>query len=297
MSGALDEGVGNGGASTAGAAAGAIGRARRRGARLIAGRERPAGRPQVTALPAVKVNASRLSVAPFDVPTALSVVDVAPVDAGRPGINLSEALVGVPGILARDRQNYAQDEQLSIRGFGGRATFGVRSLRLYADGIPATLPDGQGQVAHFNLDSADRVEVLRGPFSVLYGNATGGVVLLWTAPGTAVPQTTLGVLAGGNDTFRCNANTRGTIGPVDYNIAAAEFLSGGYRRHSRVNRESGNAWFGIDLGRQRKLVMVLNRFAQPLAQDPLGLTRAQATADPRQATSVATQYDTRKRTR
>ncbi len=245
-------------------------------------------------LPVVRVNANRLFIAPFDVPAALSVVDVAPADAGRPGVNLSEALIGTPGILARDRQNYAQDEQISIRGFGGRATFGVRSVRLYLDGIPATLPDGQGQVSHFNLDSADRVEVLSGPFSVLYGNAAGGVVQLWTAEGTAVPQTTLGIFAGSNDSLRYSANTRGIIGPVNYNIAASKFLSAGYRQHSRVNRESDNARFGIDLGQQRELVVLMNRFDQPTAQDPLGLTRAQVHADPRQATPVAGQYNTRK---
>lgn len=249
--------------------------------------------PRVT-LPAVQVNASRLDVPPFDLPAALSVIQVAPAAAGQPGVNLSESLVGVPGILARDRQNYAQDEQISIRGFGSRATFGVRSIRLYVDGIPATLPDGQGQVSHFNYDSADRVEVLRGPFSVLYGNAAGGVVQVWSADGTPTPVTTLGVNAGSNDTFRYSADTRGTLGPVDYNIAGSEFLSGGYRPHSRVHRESDNAKFGIDLGEQKKLTIVLNRLNQPTSQDELGLTRAQVDANPRQATSVATQYNTRK---
>jgi iron complex outermembrane receptor protein len=250
--------------------------------------------PAGTALPAVQVNATRLDIPPFDVPAALSVVNVRTATTGEAGVNLSEALVGIPGILARDRQNYAQDEQISIRGFGARSTFGVRSIRLFVDGIPATLPDGQGQVSHFNLDSADRVEVLRGPFSVLYGNAAGGVVQLWSADGTPVPQTTLGVYGGSDDTFRYSLDTRGVVGPVDYNIAASEFLSGGYRQHSRVHRESDNAKFGIDLGRQRKLTIVLNRLYQPTAQDALGLTRAQVDADPTQATPVASQYNTRK---
>ena len=252
-----------------------------------------AGQAPVT-LSTVQVNASRLDLSPFDVPASLSVVQVAPYQAGQPGVNLSEGLVGVPGILARDRQNYAQDEQISIRGFGSRATFGVRSIRLYVDGIPATLPDGQGQVSHFNLDSAERIEVLRGPFSVLYGNAAGGVVQIWSADGTPTPLTTLGVSAGSNDSFRYSADTRGTIGPVDYNIAGSLFLSGGYRRHSRVHRESDNAKFGIDLGHQKKLTIVLNRLNQPLSQDPLGLTQAQVDADPRQATAVAGEYNTRK---
>lgn len=247
-----------------------------------------------TSLPAIEVNASRLDIPPFDVPAALSVLQVDPGKAGLPGVNFSEAIVGVPGILARDRQNYAQDEQISIRGFGSRTTFGVRSIRVFMDGIPATLPDGQGQVSAFNLDSAERIEVLRGPFSVLYGNAAGGVIQLYSADGTPTPQTTLGVYGGSYDSFRFLANTRGTAGAVDYNIAASEFLSGGYRAHSRVRRESDNAKFGIDLGRQRKLTVVLNRVHQPGTQDPLGLTRAQMKQDPRQATTVAAQYDTRK---
>ncbi|MBM7123055.1 TonB-dependent receptor [Dyella kyungheensis] len=252
---------------------------------------------QQATLPAVQVNASRLEMPPLDVPAALSVVKVSPSDVGNPGINLSETLVGVPGILARDRQNYAQDEQISIRGFGSRSTFGVRSIRLYVDGIPATLPDGQGQVSHFDFDVADRVEVLRGPFSVLYGNAAGGVVQLWSAPGTATPQTTLGVYAGSNDSFRYLADTRGTVGAMDYNVAASQFLSGGYRDHSRVNRQTAHARLGFDLGHGQTLTLVMNHLDQPVAQDPMGLTKAQLLADPRQASPAAEQFDTRKSTR
>lgn len=252
---------------------------------------------QQATLPAVQVNASRLDMPPRDVPAALSVVKVAPADVGNPGINLSEMLVGVPGILARDRQNYAQDEQISIRGFGSRSTFGVRSIRLYVDGIPATLPDGQGQVSHFDFDVADRVEVLRGPFSVLYGNAAGGVVQLWSAPGTTTPQTTLGVYAGSNDSFRYLADTRGTVGVMDYNVAASQLLSGGYRDHSRVNRQTAHARLGFDLGQGQTLTLVMNHLDQPVAEDPMGLTKAQLQADPQQASPAAVQFDTRKSTR
>ena len=254
-----------------------------------------ADRATPTTLPAVQVSAIHLDIPPFDLPAALSVVRIEPAAVGEPGVNLSESLVGVPGILVRDRQNYAQDAQISIRGVGSRATFGVRSIRLYVDGIPATLPDGQGQVSHFNFDSAARVEVLRGPFSVLYGNAAGGVVQLWSAEGTPTPLTTLGVNAGSNDTFRTSVDTRGTLGPVDYNVAGSLFVSGGYRPHSRVRRESDNARFGVDLGGGKKLTLVANRLNQPVSQDALGLTRAQVDADPRQVAAAAIQYNTRKR--
>jgi len=247
-----------------------------------------------TDLPPVQVNATRLAIPPFELPASLSVVAVAAGDSGKPGVNLSEALIGVPGVLARDRQNYAQDEQISLRGFGSRATFGVRGVRLYADGIPATMPDGQGQVSHFSLDAADRVEVLRGPFSALYGNASGGVVQIWSAEGTDPPVSRIGLFGGSNGTARIGASTRGRQGGFDYNLALSHFQTAGYRDHSRARRESGNARLGFDLGRGGHLTLVFNTVALPQARDPLGLTRAQVAADPRQATVAAYQFDTRK---
>ena len=113
----------------------------------------------------------------FDVPASVDVIEGATLRDGQLGINLSESLLRVPGIVALNRQNYAQDIQISSRGYGARATFGVRGLRLYADGIPASGPDGQGQVSHFDIGSAERIEVLRGPFSALYVNSSGGVAL------------------------------------------------------------------------------------------------------------------------
>ncbi|UGB45290.1 TonB-dependent receptor [Frateuria edaphi] len=249
----------------------------------------------VTELPPVPVQAMRLDIPPFDLPAALSRAPVAISASGKPGVNLSEALVGVPGVLARDRQNYAQDEQLSIRGFGARATFGVRGVRLYVDGIPATMPDGQGQLSHVALAAADRVEVLRGPFSALYGNSSGGVVQVWSAGGGPVPVRALEAWTGADASLRVDAQARGVTGPLDYNVALGHFRTDGYRAHSRAQRTSGNARLGFDLGAGRTLTLVLNTLAQPQAQDPLGLTRAQWHADPRQAVDAAFAFDTRKR--
>ncbi|MBV8062248.1 MAG: TonB-dependent receptor plug domain-containing protein, partial [Nevskia sp.] len=130
----------------------------------------------------VVVSATRTERPAFDVPASVDAVRI-DADGNQLGVNLSEDLGGVPGLVMRDRQDYAQDQQLSVRGFGARAQFGIVGVRLYLDGIPATQPDGQGQASHFNLDSAGRIEVLRGPFSALYGNASGGVVQVFTDPG------------------------------------------------------------------------------------------------------------------
>ncbi|KJV33307.1 TonB-dependent receptor family protein [Luteibacter yeojuensis] len=247
---------------------------------------------QAEPLAPVVVTATRTAQSPYDIPAAIDSVRTPP--DGTLDVNLSERLQSIPGVTARDRQNYAQDTQISIRGFGARSTFGIRGIRLYTDGIPATMPDGQGQVTHFNLDSAERVEVLRGPFSALYGNASGGVIQLFTADGTEPPELRFGIAGGSNGVFRSSVNARGVEGPVDYNVDLSHFRTSGYRDHSAARRESGNAKLGWKIDDDRKLTLVLNAVDIPGAQDPLGLTKAQFHADPRQVATVAETYNTRK---
>jgi len=130
----------------------------------------------VVTLDSVVVTGSRVEHKSFDLPAAIDVVDAERIGADNAKVNASEALAAVPGITVQNRQNYAQDLQISSRGFGARSAFGVRGIRLIADGIPASMPDGQGQAATFNLDRAERIEVLRGPMSAVYGNHAGGVI-------------------------------------------------------------------------------------------------------------------------
>src|SRR5687767_5829665 len=135
----------------------------------------------------VVVSATRVPRPSLDVPASVDRIFGDEIREGRAQVNLSETLGRVPGIVVQNRQNYAQDLQIQSRGFGARATFGVRGLRLIADGIPASQPDGQGQVSHFDLGSAERIEVLRGPFAPMYGNAAGGVINIITEPGSREP--------------------------------------------------------------------------------------------------------------
>jgi iron complex outermembrane receptor protein len=250
--------------------------------------------PEQTSLPTVVVTATRSAESPFDIAASVDAVGVNKAGDNTPNVNVSEYLDGIPGVVARNRQNYAQDEQISIRGFGARSTFGVRGVRLYADGIPATAPDGQGQVSNFSLDSADRIEVLRGPFSALYGNSSGGVIQIFSADGTPTPEW-IGILGGGDyGTYRIGGGARGTGGALDYNVAVSQFYTDGYRGHGRAQRENGNAKLNIHFDGDRKLTLLLNTVALPHADDPLGLTRAQFESDPRQPQAVAVQFDTRK---
>lgn len=245
----------------------------------------------------IQVRATRLiDVTDFDTPASVDSVSLRANDNGS-GVDVSEALRGIPGVTARDRQNYAQDTQLSIRGFGARSTFGVRGVRLFADGIPASMPDGQGQLSHFNLLAGERIEVMRGPFSALHGNSSGGVVQLWSAEGQRDDPWRVRVSTGSDATHTLGAQLLGRAGDVGYNVAALHFDTDGFREHSAARRESINARFDFDLDATRKLVLVFNHVDLPEAQDPLGLTRAQVEQDPRQAAAVATLFNTRKSVR
>ncbi len=245
----------------------------------------------------VVVTATRIAESSFDLPIAIDRVGRAQIQDGQARVNLSESLLSVPGISVQNRQNYAQDLQISVRGFGARSSFGVRGVRLYSDGIPATMPDGQGQVSHFDLGSAGHIEVLRGPFSALYGNSSGGVISVFTEDGP--PGASIGAAAeyGSYATERYALKAEGDRGALNYVVDAAHFQTGGYRDHSRAERNNFNSKLRVGLGAATKLTLVANALATPYVQDPLGLTRAQLEADPAQAGSLAVAYNTRKKLR
>lgn len=245
----------------------------------------------------VVITATRTERLQLDVPASVDLIDAETIRDAQLRVNLSESLVRVPGIVVLNRQNYAQDLQISIRGFGSRASFGVRGVRLYVDGVPATFPDGQGQVSHFPLNLAERIEVLRGPFSALYGNSSGGVIALTTQLAPQEPRFELTAAAGSDATWRAGFGARGGVDPYAFALDAGRFETDGARGHSAAQRDSLTlrvAFLDSPLGRVR---LSLNALAMPDAQDPLGLTRAQWQADPAQASPVALQFNTRKTTR
>ena len=243
------------------------------------------------------VSATRAETRAFDAPAAISGVDAQTIRTAGPMVNLSEALVRVPGLTVLNRQNYAQDLQLSIRGFGSRSTFGIRGVRLIVDGIPATMPDGQAQASNVSLASAERIEVLRGPLALLYGNAAGGVVQVFTQAGASEPTLALSGSAAPYDAHRVGASFAATSGEHRYAIDASRFETDGYRDHSSARRDQLNAKWSWQLAPATRLDTVVNVLEQPNALDPLGLTRAQWDANPRQAPAIAFTQDAMKSVR
>ncbi len=244
-------------------------------------------------LDTITVSATRLrSVPDFDVPASITTIGLNP-DNSRADISVTESMAGIPGLTALDRQNYAQDTQLSIRGFGARSTFGVRGVRLFSDGIPASMPDGQGQLSHFNAMGGERIEVMRGPFSALYGNSSGGVVQVWSKDGAEGDPWRAKATYGSNDAYTLAGQALGREGPVGYNVALSRFDTDGYRDHSAARRDSANARATINFDESQRLNVLLN-YVDIDAQDPLGLTRAQWNAAPRSVASVADDFNTRK---
>lgn len=242
----------------------------------------------------VTVSATRTAQAPFDTPASVDVLDGDRLRSdGRAQLNLSESMALVPGVLARDRQNQAQDLQLSIRGFGARSTFGVRGVRVYVDGIPATLPDGQGQLSHIDLGSAERIEVLRGPFSALYGNSSGGVVQVFTQQGEGSPVITPSAAFGSDGFTRTGVQATGSQGPLGYTLGVNQVNTDGYRAHSAASRSLGNARLDWGLQGGGKLTLVANQ-VRLRADDPLGLSRVQFDASAESADPSALLFNTRK---
>ncbi|MDM8040114.1 TonB-dependent receptor PqqU [Klebsiella quasipneumoniae] len=247
------------------------------------------------------VTAAPTTVSELDTPAAVSVVNGDEMRQAAPRVNLSESLGAVPGLQVQNRQNYAQDLQLSIRGFGSRSTYGVRGLRIYVDGIPATMPDGQGQTSNIDIGSVNTLEVLRGPFSALYGNSSGGVINVTSQTGTQPPTVEASSYYGSFGTWHYGMKATGAVGDgshagdVDYTVSTNRFTTHGYRDHSGARKNLANARLGVRINDVSKLTLLLNS-VDIKANDAGGLTADEWRDNPRQSPR-GDQYNTRKDTR
>ncbi len=220
----------------------------------------------------VVVTATRVEQNSFDLPVAIDVVGKEDIQDGQLQMTLSESLIRVPGITAQNRTQSAQDPQISSRGFGSRSSFGVRGIRVYVDGIPLTMPDGQGQPGVVDLSAIKSIEVMRGPFSALYGNSSGGVIQLLTEDAPKTLEIGGTAMFGSYDTKRQILNATSTTENIEYLLNVSNLETDGYRDHSAADKQAATAKFKINISEDTKLTTLVNWFEQD-AQDPVGLPR------------------------
>lgn len=255
--------------------------------------------PADTLLAPVVITASPVGPDLWQSPATIDSIDGEVLREGQMQIHLSEGLARVPGLVVQNRQNLAQDLQISVRGFGARSTFGVRGLRLYVDGIPASAPDGQGQAANFPIGNAARIDVVRGPAAVLYGNSAGGALLLYTEDGDVPGLWRSGAALGSDGLWRLSTQLQGRVGGRPdgwgYALHVERFATDGQRPQSAADRNT----LHLKLSRQTDDHRLLLQYQQQQtdALDPLGLTRAEFDADPAQTTANAVRFNTWKSVR
>jgi iron complex outermembrane receptor protein len=233
-----------------------------------------------TILEDVVTTSNRFEQKSFDAPASLQAVSREVIEDAGPQVNLSESLNRIPGVVALNRQNYAQDLQISIRGFGARTAFGIRGVRLIVDGIPATIPDGQGQSATVSLTSTDRIEVLRGPLAQLYGNAAGGVIQTFTREAPDRPELLIQGHTGSFGTNRTDWQYADKVGKFGLVADYSTFKTDGFRQNSQAERNQFNGKLTYQHNDQTKIDFIANIFDMPYGNDPAGLSQAEAIATP-----------------
>jgi iron complex outermembrane receptor protein len=242
----------------------------------------------------ILVQSGRLTQRQFDAPAAIYTIDAETIRNSGPQVNLSDVLARAPGVVALNRNNYAQDVQISVRGFGARSAFGLRGFRLITDGIPATTPDGQGQASTVSLTSAEKIEVLTGPLAQLYGNSAGGVIQVFTREADLTPTAQAQIFKGSYGLERTDWQFSQRAGKVGFVADYSTFDIQGYRNNSQARREQLNSVVTADLSADTRLKLIANVFRMPFAKDPLGLTAAQFLTNPKQAGNFALVNDSRK---
>jgi iron complex outermembrane receptor protein len=254
------------------------------------GEDRPAG-AEAGAAPAdtvevaeVEVTVTRRDAELREVPYAVTVMDAAEVEAGERRTSLQESLQGVPGVQVFNRRNFSLGDRLVVRGVGSRAQFGVRGVKVIQDGVPLTLPDGQATLTNLDLGAAERIEVVRGSASALYGNAAGGVLRVRTGrfPDAAL-EARPRVLFGADGLASQEARVGGRLGGVDWSLHATHLETDGFREHASAEiwRANAVARHRFDDGGEWRAV--LNVFDSPFAENPSSLAADDARTDPRRA--------------
>ena len=231
---------------------------------------------------------------PLDLPYAISNTRPDSLLPGQTHMLVEQTLSLLPGVTVANRTNPSQDTRIAIRGFGARSQFGARSIRILRDGMPLTLPDGQTPIDYLDLESVDRVEVLRGAAAALYGNASGGIIDLRSPPPPTVPFAVQArSWAGTANTRRYVGLFGGTAGPLGYEGNIGRTQSDGFRQYA--HQRLTNAFIhGTTTIAKTDLTLIGMGLDMPVAENPGALTKAQVDSAPEQADRLSISKKARK---
>ncbi len=222
-------------------------------------------------LPTVKLTALRIAAIPRKQPFSIATFQMNPILANGQQMSLQEYLSEIPGLFSLNANNYSQDLRLSIRGFGARSAFGIRGIKLIVDGIPETTPDGQGQLDNLNLSNIQRIEILKGPSSALYGNASGGVINISTNDSFDKYYGEAGVTFGsfGMQRYQLKTGIKYKNGKIS--LRGLHSKSNGFRESSGFQTTNFELNGSNKIFKNSKLTYLANYTNSPIADDPGGL--------------------------
>ncbi len=244
-----------------------------------------------TLLQPVEVTATRFTTNDLQTAYGLSVLNKTQLQSGQQQLSPAEFLSAVPGVFFMNADNFAQDLRVSIRGVGARSAFGIRGVRIMVDDLPETTPDGQGQIDNLDPGRLERLEVIRGPASGLYGNASGGVLSFKTEEVATNRFVELGSRVGSFGFQQYQLKTGGRSGRLQYITGITHVRLQGFREQSRMRNTLANLKIRYQLNERHQLTLIGNFAGSPVAEDAGALTAIQADTLPTQARDVNKQYD------
>lgn len=243
-------------------------------------------------LPLIEITAARSTVKSDESPLAVSVLEAGRIRVAQPQLSMAESLPTIPGVFVLNDANYAQDLRISIRGFGARAGFGIRGIKVLLDGIPESTPDGQAQVDNLDPAMLQRIEVLRGGSAGLYGNASGGVLNLTTEAGDEKTNLEVRMAAGSFGFRQWHAKAGFRSGHTLFKVGLTHVSTTGFRRHSAMKSTLATLkmkWSpAADSSFQ--LTLLMNYTNSPQADDPGSLNATQDSVNRRAALAANVLY-------
>ena len=206
--------------------------------------------------------------------------------------NLSEYIENIPGVFISNDHNYAQDSRISIRGFGSRANFGIRGIKLIVDGVPETTPDGQTQIDNLNLEIINKIEVIRGIGSSLYGNSSAGIIKIQTIGEINNNFAKISYASGSNQKNKKQVFFGLKNKKSSYSFLLSQTKSQGYRERSAFKNNNLNINLVSKIDKSSKLRFNFNYVNSPYAIDSGGLTIQEVNENRKQARERNIIYDT-----